>query len=191
MKYLLGIVLVGFAIFVVGGTYLPVIREEIAYDLEKFQNPQDSAEAKPLDTDFGILIPKINANARVIKNVDPYNSAIYQKALSRGVAHASGTSLPGIGGNIFIFSHSSSDFFNASKYNSIFYLLKKLEAGDQIKVYFEGQEYIYRVASSKVVNSDAIQYLSGQTKSETLTLMTCWPPGTSLKRLVVIAEKND
>jgi len=114
---------------------------------------------------------------------------VYQKALTKGVAHAKGTSLPGQGGNIFIFSHSSSDFLNARRYNSIFYLLSKLVLGDEVKIYFENTEYKYSVLSRKAVEPTDLSYLASRSDQEVLTLMTCWPPGTSQKRLIIQAKR--
>ncbi len=191
MKYYLGVALVLFALVIIGSTFLPLLQAELGYHLREIE-PQDQKDTlEPLDKDFGIVIPKIGANAHVIKNVNPYDARIYQSALSRGVAHAQGTALPGQKGNIFLFSHSSSDFLNAIRYNSIFYLLTKLEKGDLIKIYFEGKEYDYIVKGKQIVESNAIKYLTDKTTEENLTLMTCWPPGTSLKRLIVLASKNN
>ncbi len=189
MKYLLGIGLILFAVLILGGTYIPLLQQEINYRLGKYSLTQDIKETKPLDTDFGIIIPKIGANSRVVKNVDPFNSQEYQVALTKGVAHARGSSLPGQPGNIFLFSHSSADFLNATKYNSIFYLLSKLEKDDIIKLYYAGKELDYLVQDKKIVEPGAIEYLKGDSKDETLTLMTCWPPGTAIKRLVILAEE--
>lgn len=187
MKLLLGIGLVLFAVLILGGTYIPVLKQEISYKLGKYSLTQDIKEVEPVDTSFGILIPKIGANSRIIKNVDPYSSNEYQVALTKGVAHARGSSFPGEPGNIFLFSHSSTDFLNATKYNSIFYLLTKLEKDDSIRLYYQGKEYEYLVKVKKTVDPDAIEYLKGSSEAETLTLMTCWPPGTSIKRLIIQA----
>lgn len=191
MKYLLGIGLIIFAFVIFGGTFIPIIRQEINFRTNKYDSPQEIKQITPVDTDFGIMIPRIRANAKVIKNVDPFISAEYQVALTRGVAHAKGSALPGQPGNIFIFSHSSVDFLNASKYNSIFYLLTKLEKDDSIKLFYEDKEYDYLVIEKTIVNADEIEYLTLEpTKEETLTLMTCWPAGTSLKRLIIQATRQ-
>ncbi len=189
MKYILGIGLILFAVIVLGGTFLPIISHEIDYDISRINSPTDIKVITPIDTDFGIVIPKIGANAHITKNVDPFNSPEYQIALSKGVAHAQGTVLPGERGNIFLFSHSSSDFLNATKYNSIFYLLSKLEKEDKVQIFYKQKEYKYIVSDKKIVDSDAIDYLSSKSEDETLTLMTCWPPGTSLKRLIIQARR--
>ena len=163
--------------------YWPVAKVEVNYRVGTSQ-----VELQPVDTDFGIVIPKIGANAKVIAKVDPYNSLVYQRALTQGVAHAKTSSLPGQPGNVFIFSHSSVNFYEASRYNSIFYLLNKLEPGDEIRLYYQGQPIIYRVSETKIVSSSAVNYLQAGTGESSLTLMTCWPAGTTYKRLLVIAR---
>jgi LPXTG-site transpeptidase (sortase) family protein len=96
--------------------------------------------------------------------------------------------LPGEGGNIFIFAHSSTDILIAARYNSVFYLLHHLESGDLIKLWYQDHEYLYSVTDKLYVSPQDTKYLTATPATETLTLMTCWPPGTSLKRLIVIAK---
>jgi len=142
---------------------------------------------KPLDESFGIVIPKIRANSKIVAEVNPYKEREYQLALTRGVAHAKSTGYPGQGKNIFLFSHSSVDFYNAARYNSIFYLLEKLENNDEIYIFYKGEKYKYKVSEKKIVAADAVSYINLKSNIEQLTLMTCWPPGTTYKRLLVIA----
>lgn len=188
LSNIIGSTLVVGGAFVIVSSLTPIIKNEIEYDIRKFSSaPQ--AEIVPVDRDFGIVIPKINANSKIIKNVDPFNSVEYQLALTKGVAQAKGSSLPGETGNIFLFSHSSSDILHAQLYNSIFYLLIKLEKEDMIEIYFNQLKYVFRVTEKKVVASNDLSELHAASKDETLTLMTCWPPGTSLKRLIIKAKR--
>jgi len=187
MKLIFGIFLVVVSLVIVFTSYFPLIKNEVGYNLKQI-NHASSKEIIPLYPDFGIVIEKLDINSKVIKNVDPYNSAIYQKALTEGVAHAKGTALPGEKGNIFIFSHSSENFYNALRYNSIFYLLSKLEPGDKITLFYQNKPYIYTVNQKKIVNPKDLSYLQNKTTIPTLTLMTCYPPGTDLKRLIIVAN---
>lgn len=149
----------------------------------------DSKEALvPVNEEFGIVIPKIGANEQVHKNIDWQDGNIYQRALQTGVAHAKGTSTPETPGNMFLFSHSGIDFYEAARYNAVFYLLGKLEPEDEIFIFYEGKKYVYRVTEKKIVNPEEVQYLTEKTDNRRLTLMTCWPAGTTFKRLVVLAE---
>lgn len=144
---------------------------------------------KPKDTDFSILIPKINANATVIPNVDPINENDYLSALQKGVAHAKGTVFPGIKGTTYLFAHSADNWWDAGRYNAVFYLLIHLKAGDEIVVFFEGRRYNYVVEQTLTANPEDITFLTqAQNTDEQLVLQTCWPPGTAWKRFYVIAK---
>ncbi|MFA6081694.1 MAG: sortase [Patescibacteria group bacterium] len=188
---LLGVVLLSLGLLIFILTFFPIIKEEAKYVLRN-TNSTNSLQIKPIDTNFGIVIPKILANAKVIDNVDPYNSKDYQYALTKGVAHARGTAYPGNVGNIFIFAHSSADWFTANQYNSVFYLVSKLEKGDMVELYFMGKKYNYKIFEKKIVNPNAVEYLSSNNLDMSiLTLMTCWPPGTNFKRLIIRAKINN
>jgi sortase A len=168
-------------------TFFPVIKEETKYALKSYPSLKKTT---PVDSEFGIVIPKISANSKVVDNVDPYDANAYQKALTKGVAHAQGTAYPGHAGNTFIFAHSSANWFIANRYNSVFYLLYKLEKGDKIEMYYKGKKYLYEVTVKKYVEPSDVSYLSSYPSENTsiLTLMTCWPPGTDLKRLIIQAK---
>lgn len=174
-----------------------VIFYETAYVLKKgtsahvveLHNPQKSKNTiTPKDADFGIVIPKINANAPIVAETDPFDHEIYQEALSKGVAHAKDTAYPSEYGSMFLFAHSSLDFYTASKYNSIFYLIYKLEKGDDIYIFYKGDKYRYRVNNKILVESEEIEYLDSESSKKAVRLMTCWPPGTTHKRLIVEAD---
>lgn len=142
----------------------------------------------PVDTDFGIIIPKIAANAKIVPNIDPGSYDEYIGALKIGVAHAWGTSFPGEGGNIYLFAHSTDNFWNIGRYNAVFYLLKELTLGDEIDVFYQGRRFVYLVTNRQIVDPSDVGFLTETTFSEQITLQTCWPPGTTLKRLIVVAK---
>jgi len=140
-----------------------------------------------LDSSFGLYIPKIKANAKVIPNVDPYNEKAYTNALYRGVAHAKGTSTPDKEGNVFLFAHSAVNFYEQRKFNVYFYLLGELEKEDNIYVSYNNEIYVYKVLEVKKVEPTDIQYLGTYMDQDTLTLMTCWPAGSDFRRIIVTA----
>ncbi len=186
-------------------TFIPTILQDIKYNLtstrkELFENPVDndqldtnakdtkSVSLIPPNYDFSIVIPKIDVSAPVFSNTDPFNEKEFRKVLKEGVAHAKGTAMPGEAGNSFIFAHSTNIFENVNKYNAIFYLIGKLENNDKIYVFYKNQRFTYVVYDKKVVSSDSLQYLQPLIKDgRTLTLSTCYPPGTTWKRLIVLA----
>jgi len=143
----------------------------------------------PVSTDFSLVIPKIGANHNVFENVDPSNESEYLPILQKGVAHAKGTLFPGEGGTVYLFAHSTDSFWNVGRYNAVFYLLKELDAGDEIAVFFRGRRYNYLVSERRIEEASNVQYLSPNIdKGEFLVLQTCWPPGTTWKRLFVLAR---
>lgn len=183
-----GISLILLSLLIPARTFAPVIKSEIEYQTNK----NKVLDLTPVNTDFSIVIPKINANTKVIKNVDPYNSSVYQYALTKGVAHALGTATPDTNGNTFIFAHSAGNWYQANQYNAIFYLINKLTTSDQIFIYYQNKKYTYLVKELKFVTPTDVKFMNQDLTKHQLTLMTCWPPGTTLKRLVVVAElQND
>jgi len=155
----------------------------------------EASEAKPTptlppvpDPSFSIVIPKINAQAKIIANVDPGRAEIYQQALKEGVAHAAGTGFPGSGKTVYLFAHSTNSQWNVVRYNAVFFLLNQLEPGDEIWVVYNRKLYSYLVAEKKIVGARETYYLTEYRDGETLILQTCWPPGTILKRLLVFAK---
>lgn len=143
----------------------------------------------PPDTYFSIVIPKIGASARVIANVDPSNEENFLPALLQGVAHAQGSLFPGLSGNIYMFAHSADSFWDAGRYNAIFYLLKDLEVGDEVVIFYQNKRYNYFVTDSRIVEPEEVHFITeANTGDEQLILQTCWPPGTTWKRLLVFAR---
>ena len=143
----------------------------------------DNAEAPRQDS---IVIPKINVDAPLVFIQDYSNNAILE-AIKNGVGHYPGTALPGRIGNSFLTGHSSYYWWSGGEYNQIFALLHNLEPGDLIYVYYQGDKFIYKMSDSEVVSPTDVHVLD-QTTTPTLSLMTCTPIGTNLRRLIVKAE---
>lgn len=133
-----------------------------------------------------LTIPKIHAQAPVREHVDPWTESTYNEALSKGIAHAKGTSLPGENGTSFLFAHSSSTPWEMTRYNTVFLRLGELQKGDEILIMRNGKELKYTVTDKKEVDPSEINYLLHTNKTQ-LILQTCTPIGTSLRRLLIFA----
>lgn len=131
-----------------------------------------------------LIIEKLKINAPIAWDVN--EDDIIEK-LKEGVVHYEGTSKPGEGGNVFIVGHSSNYVWIKSDYNNIFAILDKLVKGDRIEIRYADKSYYYDVVETKIVKPDQVEVLSN-TNKEVLSLMTCWPVGTTLNRMIVIAE---
>ena len=194
----LGAGLISFAFIGIIFTFWPIAKSEYVYNfgtkeqvkIDKFATiiKRSQAAVLGLDPYFSIFIPKIDAKAKVISNVDPGNAANYLNALSEGVAHAQGTYFPGQGKTIYLFSHSTDSPINIAQYNAVFYLLRKLEKGDKIIVFFLGDEHDYVVTDKFTTKANDTDWLTDDGSGERLILQTCDPPGTSWNRLLVIAR---
>lgn len=171
----------------------PIIISQISYALggqgssQTTDSGQTTGASSVIPADNTITIAKINVHAPV-EYIDSVQEADVQRALQDGVVHYSTTAVPGQPGNVAIFGHSSNDWWEPGNYKFVFVLLDKLAPGDQIQVDYNSIRYTYEVTGSKVVEPTAVDVLN-PTPTPTLTLITCSPPGTSLKRLVVTAKQ--
>ncbi len=146
----------------------------------------------PASADFSVVIPKIGANEKVTANVDPANGSQYLEVLKRTVAHAKGSALPGLAGTTYLFAHSADNFWDVGRYNAVFYLLKDLNQGDDISIFFQDKRYNYAVYDKKIVDPSEVGYLAANIgQGERLILQTCWPPGTAWKRLLIFAKPKN
>ena len=147
-------------------------------------NPSTSA----LYDDFHLLIPSLDIDTPVIADVDGTDQDAYFKALENGVAHFRGTAKPGQSSNIFIFGHSSFYWYKPGNYKKIFTNLEDIKIGDEIILWYSQKEYKYRTSEIKTVDPSEIDVLK-PTSEEQVSLMTCVPPGTALRRLIVVAKR--
>lgn len=136
-----------------------------------------------------IIIPKINVEIPVVYDQTSIAEKDMQRALERGVVHYATTPTPGELGNAVIFGHSSNNILNKGKYKFAFVLLSRLENGDLFYLDKDGKRYVYQVYSKKVVEPTDLSVLNPQDKPATATLITCDPPGTSLRRLIVVGQQ--
>ncbi len=167
-----------------------LLANEKAQAEEKKQEIRKEAEAYGVNSDFSLVIPKISAASTVIANVDAGNEKEYQNLLKEGVGHAAGSDFPGSGGTVYLFAHSTDSPINVLRYNAVFYLLKELTVDDEIIVFFAGQKYSYKVDERFITQPKDLTWLDKEEGRERLVLQTCWPPGTSRQRLIVIAHPS-
>ncbi len=140
---------------------------------------------------FSISFPDLGIESTITPNVNSADAKAYRTALKEGIAHAAGTGLPGqldVNHTIYLFAHSTDGTWNIDRYNAQFYALKDAEPGQIITVRFWGEDFRYRITDKQIVAADDTIWLQPQFESEKLVLQTCYPPGTTWKRLLVIAE---
>jgi len=173
---------------------LPFIIGETKYkiNLKKQENifegrSKFSYILSPNDQEFELIIPKIAVRTKVLTEVNAGNEQDYNQVLANNAAHAKGSSFPGENGLVYIFGHSTNSVLNINFFNPVFYQVKSLTEGDEIALVYKGNVYRYKVETRKVIEADDLQTIEDLQGENKLVLQTCWPPGTSWKRLLVIA----
>lgn len=132
-------------------------------------------------TAYNLSIPKLKIDHAVVK--------IGGESLSDSLVHYPGTALPGQYGNGIIFGHSVlPQFYNPKNYKTIFSTLPTLKEGDEILVNFDGVLFRYLVIKMVEVMPNDVSVLEQRYDNEYLNLVTCVPPGTYLRRLIVQAK---
>ncbi len=156
---------------------------------EGFGNVQASENViVPASTAYGIVIEKINANAIIVPGVNPASESDYTAALKKGVAEALGSTPPGQPGNLYLFSHSTDAPWNIIRYNAIFFLLRELDKGDRVIIFYQNKRYDYIVFDKSITSASDVSFLTNRYSVPVLTLQTCDPPGTLINRLIVRAK---
>lgn len=120
-----------------------------------------------------IQIPALSVDAPVVQG-DGWEQ------LKKGVGQQNGTANPGSPGNIILSAHN--DIFG-----EIFRNLDRLKPGDAIILFTGERAYTYLVAGSQLVEPTAVEVLKN-TKSPTVTLISCYPYMIDNQRIVVTAR---
>jgi len=109
--------------------------------------------------------------------------------LKKNLIQYPGTAVPGRYGNTVIFGHSVlPQFFNPKNYMTIFSTLPTLRIKDEIWVNYPELRFRYLIEQMIEVTPNDISILAQRYDDSYLTLITCVPPGTYLKRLIVRAR---
>lgn len=130
---------------------------------------------------YSLSISKLNIKNAVVK--------VGEEDLSKSLVHYLPQTSPGNYGNVVIFGHSTlPQLYNPKDYKTIFTYLPSLQKSDKIDIQVNDIKYEYEVIDMFVINPDQVSVLDQKTDAAYLTLITCVPPGTYWKRLVVRAK---
>ncbi len=154
-------------------------------------DPIAPGEARP---EVMIAINKINVEVPVVLSKSTDEKAL-QKDLEHGVIRYPKMAMPGQRGNMYIAGHSSNYIWSKGAYDYAFKKLNDLVEGDEIIIttkFYNGKkiEYKYIVSLKEEVASDDARIFAN-TQAQELTLTTCWPLGTNLRRLMIKAQLEE
>ena len=130
---------------------------------------------------YYLTIPKLNIKDAVV--------TLGSMDLKKSLIQYPQTALPGQLGNTVVFGHSVlPQFFSPKNYLTIFSTLYKLKQGDEILLEYDRSKYKYVVEEMFEVKPTNLSVLEQRFDNKTLTLITCSPPGTYLRRLIIKAQ---
>lgn len=127
---------------------------------------------------YTMSIPSIDIKNAVVSTAD--------MNLSQHMVNFTGTAIPPQKGNAVVFGHSTlPQLYDPKNYKTILANAYKIKVGDDIYVNFDKISYKYKITSIIVVDPSDVSVLEQDTRDSFLTLITCTPPGTVWKRLVI------
>ncbi len=91
-------------------------------------------------------------------------------------------------GTSVIYGHSTiPQWFDPHNYKAIFATLHTISVGDDIILTVLGQNYTYKIFSITITSPDDVNIFTQSYDNSYVTLVTCTPPGTTWRRLIVRA----
>ncbi|MBR3319509.1 class E sortase [Candidatus Saccharibacteria bacterium] len=165
-----------------------------------YVSPGDAPAEEITAVDPTVTLTKVSPDPRLIipkLNVDvPLNFGVsldgVMDAMNRGVAHyriSGASAYPGEVGNFVVMGHSAGDIYSGNQYKFIFSGLERLEAGDIMYVHYNSVRYTYKMVGSEIIWPTEVSKLIIDTDKPIMTLVTCWPLGTSRQRLLIHADQ--
>jgi len=129
---------------------------------------------------YRISIPKLGIENAEVSTRD-YN-------LDKHLVQYFGTAIPGEKGTAVIFGHSTIPaWFDPTNYKKIFATLHTIKVGDEIEAKVGDVTYKYKIFSIIITSPKDTSILTQSYDNSYLTIVTCTPPGTLWKRLIVRA----
>lgn len=127
---------------------------------------------------YSISIPKLNIENAIVSTTDT--------DLSSHLVHFPGTSIPPSRGTAAVFGHSTlPQLYDKNNYKTIFANIHELSIGDTLIVSANNTLYTYKIYEMEITDPEDTSYLTQTYDSSYLDIVTCTPPGTTWKRLIV------
>lgn len=133
---------------------------------------------------YSLSIPKLKIDNATVSTTD-YD-------LANHLIQYAGTAIPGQEGNAIIFGHSTlPQWFDPKNYKTIFATLHTIKNGDKIIAKVNNVEYSFKIFSITITSAEDTSIFSQAYDHPYITIVTCTPPGTIWKRLVVRASLEE
>ncbi len=141
---------------------------------------KDAKKTKGVSS-YSLSIPVLHIDHAVVSTID--------NDLSNHLVNYAGTAIPADKGNAVIFGHSTlPQLFDPHNYKTIFANAYLLKTGDMLSAQIGNISYSYTIYSISITDPQDTAFFSQNNNDSQLTLVTCTPPGTTWKRLIIKAR---
>jgi sortase A len=144
-------------------------------------NSYKSMEISGQLSEYSLTIPKLKIQNAEVGTADT--------DLAKHLVHFPGTAIPGNKGTAVIFGHSTlPQLYNPKDYTTILAYAHTLTVDNTFLVTAENTTYTYKIYDISITDPTNLSYLTQDFSGHYLTLVTCTPPGTTWKRLIIKAK---
>ncbi len=132
-------------------------------------------------THYTLSIPKLKLTNLDVSTVDT--------DLSHHLVQYGGTAVPPSKGTAVIFGHSTlPQLFKQGDYDTVLAYAHTLEVGDEIDIQVDNLSYTYKIYSITITSPLDTSFFTQNYDDNYLILVTCTPPGTTWRRLLIHAR---
>jgi|GEM_PF-819956 LPXTG-site transpeptidase (sortase) family protein len=130
-----------------------------------------------------ITIPKLGVVAPIV-TAKTTDSAVIHGLLDSGVVLYPGSMPFGQAGQTVLLGHSAPTGWPKIKYDWVFSKVNLLEEGDMVVISYDNETRYYQMVKTRVVTPQE-GVPEPTVEGNSLALVSCWPPGKDLKRIIV------
>ncbi len=133
-----------------------------------------------------LIIPNLGISVPIIF-IKNQNEKIILENLKKGIVHFPYTAKPNKIGNSVYIGHSSNFLWNRGDYDSVFLNLNQIKKDDLVFIAYKNKLYKYKTFQKFYLSPSDLSIFD-QENNKIITLLTCWPPNTTLSRLAIQAK---
>ena len=173
-------------LYVIAGPFIPAItfwwqinHSQKTQQLSQQINHKTPASIIPVPADNRLIVPSMLIDQPILEG----SIASTYATLDKGIWRWPNGSTPDKGSNTILIGHR----FTYTNPRGVFYELDKIKIGDEIAIWWQGKEYLYKTTTISIVSPYDLDVLNQSPQAE-LTLYTCTPTWNPINRLIVVSQ---
>jgi len=153
----------------------------VSYVQDPISDSKDNSNLKQIYITDGnrLVIPKIGVDTKILEGTNE-DVMLYEEGVWHDPAEAM---IPGVNGTNLVLGGHRYQYLPPN--TTTLYNLDKLNTGDHINIYWLGEKYTYTIYDKFEVYPNEVWIKDPIPGETTITIYTCTPVYTSLRRLVV------